>query len=157
MGFPISHVGFMKLSPGVTTVCYFPCQFYNEPHVVCCMSMSISILINSISLFYSMSIRSSKRQIVKRKLSRRYRAACKRAGIQPKHYTPSRPRQTRPRLDPSVLWPTEREFMSRFRLPVERVRQLTEMFRASRACKAKNDNKGIPLFHKASNFFIPKF
>ena len=98
-----------------------------------------------------MSARGSKRQVVKRKLSRRYIATCKRAGVKPKHYVPPQKRRKRPRLDPSVLWPTEREFMARFRLPVERVRQLTEMFRASRACKAKNDKKGIPLFHKVSN------
>ena len=97
-----------------------------------------------------MSVRARKRQIVKRKLSRRYVTNLKRLGVKPKRYVKPQPGRKRPRLDPSVLWPTESEFMARFRISVECVRQLTEMFRQSRACKAKNDKKGIPLFHKLS-------
>lgn len=101
-----------------------------------------------------MTSRSSHRQIVKRRFSRRERATAAREGKKPKHYTPPRKRRVRPRLDPAVLWPTEKEFMARFRFPVERVRQLTEMFRRSRACPSKGDRRGcgIPIFHKVDRF-----
>ena len=99
-----------------------------------------------------MSVRCTTHQLVKRKLTRREKALAKKLGVRPKRYIKRRKRKFRVRLDPRKLWPNEKDFMARFRLPVELVEHLSKMFARSKACTTKGTKRGggIPIFHKVN-------